>query len=283
VVSTVSPRYAREILTPTFGEGLDRLLRQRKDRLYGILNGIDTEELDPAADHSIAARFDAFALAPRAQNKRALQRRLKLPIEDDTPLLGMVSRLNAQKGFDLLEESVVALLGQGIQLVVIGAGDQRYHQMLQQLAATHPRQVAVQFTFSDELSRAIYAGADMLLMPSRFEPCGLNQMIAMRYGCIPIVHRIGGLADTVQDLDEATHSGTGFSFSCYEPDQLLQTIARAIAVYRDKATWQDLMQRAMLTDHSWDASAEQYVALYRQAQELQRRAAACPVERRAEA
>jgi starch synthase len=285
VVSTVSPRYAREILTPTFGEGLDQLLRERKGRLYGILNGIDTEELDPATDRTIAARFDAFALGTRVQNKRALQRRLKLPVEDDTPLLGMVSRLNAQKGFDLLEESAESLLrlGRGIQLVTLGTGDQHYHQLLQRLAAAHPRQVAVQFTFSDELSRAIYAGADMLLMPSRFEPCGLNQMIAMRYGCIPIVHRIGGLADTVQDLDEATRSGTGFSFSCYKADQLIETIARAIAVYQNTAAWQDLMQRAMLTDHSWDASAEHYIALYRRAQELQRMCAANATERHAEA
>ncbi len=283
VVSTVSPRYAREILTPVFGEGLDRLLRERKDRLYGILNGIDVEELDPATDRHIPAHYDAFAFEARAQNKRALQRRLKLPVEDEAPLLGMISRLHAQKGFDLLEKVVAHVLRLGIQLVVLGTGDQHYHQVLQQLEAAHPRQVAVQFTFSDDLSRAIYAGADMLLMPSRFEPCGLNQMIAMRYGCIPIVHRIGGLADTVQDLEEATRSGTGFSFSRYEPDQLVAAIARALEVYKNKAAWHDLMQRAMLTDHSWDASAEHYVALYHRAQELQHLSAARTAEQHAEA
>jgi starch synthase len=282
VVSTVSPRYAREIVTPAFGEGLDRLLDERHDRLYGILNGIDTDEFDPAADRRIAARFDAFSLDARAENKRALQRRLKLPVDDTVPLLGMISRLQPQKGFDLLEEVVAPMLRQGVQLVVLGTGNQRYHQMLEELAAAHPRQVAVLFTFSDELNRSLFAGADMLLMPSRFEPCGINQMIAMRYGCIPIVHRVGGLADTVQDLDESARAGTGFTFSCYAPDALLRTIERAVAVYWDKAVWHDLMQRAMLTDHSWDSSAEHYIALYRRAQDVRRVSATRAVEHAAE-
>jgi starch synthase len=268
VVSTVSPRYAREILTPELGAKLDHLLRDRADRLYGILNGIDTESFDPATDRSLAERYDAFALEGRAPNKRALQRRLKLAPEE-VPLLGIISRLQADKGFDLLEATLAGVLRQGAQLVVLGTGDQGYLQFLRRLASEYPRQVALQFTFSDELSRAICAGADLLLMPSRFEPCGLTQMLAMRYGCIPIVHRVGGLADTVADFDEASATGTGFSFADYTPEQLWATIERALAVYRRPAVWRELMQRAMLVDHSWDASAEHYVALYHRAQELQ--------------
>ncbi len=283
VVSTVSPRYAHEILTPEFGMGLDHLLRERKDRLYGILNGIDTEELDPATDQRIPARFDAFNLEPRILNKRALQKRLKLPVEDRAPLIGMISRLQDEKGFGLLDQVALPLLDQGIQLAVVGTGDHHYHQMMQRLQAHYPHQVALQLTFGDEMSRAIYAGADMLLMPSHFEPCGLNQMIAMRYGCIPIVHATGGLADTVQEYDPATDSGTGFRFTQYEPFELFAAVVRATAVHKITPAWRDLMQRAMLTDHSWDASAERYVALYRKAQDLQQADAARVTERRANA
>jgi starch synthase len=274
VVSTVSPRYAREILTPAFGERLDPILRERKDRLYGILNGIDTKAYDPAHDPHIAQHYDAFSLEKRAANKRALQEAMRLPVSESTPLIGIISRLTDQKGFDLLDQVTIPLLEQGIQLVVAGTGDQHYHSMFQRLAARYPQQVSVHLTFSVEISQRIYAGSDMLLMPSRFEPCGITQMLAMRYGSIPIVHRTGGLADTVQELDPATNTGNGFSFSRYDPFHLFAAVVRALEVYRFRAVWQELMQRAMLADYSWDASAEQYVALYRRAQELQRLAAA---------
>lgn len=270
VVSTVSPRYAREILTPEFGERLDPLLRERKDRLYGILNGIDTEELDPANDPYIAQPFDAFSLERRPENKRFLQDLCKLPVASDVPLVGIISRLTDQKGFDLLDQVVVPLIDQGIQLVVSGTGDQHYHQMFHQLAARYPKQVSVHLTFNAEVSQRIYAGSDMLLMPSRFEPCGLTQMVAMRYGSIPIVHRTGGLADTVQEFDPATSTGNGFSFPRYDPFQLFSSVVRALEAYKFREAWRDLMQRAMLADYSWDVSAEQYVALYRRARELRR-------------
>lgn len=270
VVSTVSPRYAREILTPEFGERLDPILRERKDRLYGILNGIDTVEFDPAADTHIASHFDAFSLEDRPANKRALQEQMRLPVDSRVPVLGIISRLTDQKGFDLLDQIAVPLIEQGVQLVVSGTGDQHYHSMFQRLAARYPQQVSVNLTFNVEMSQRIYAGSDMLLMPSRFEPCGLTQMLAMRFGSIPVVHRTGGLADTVQEFDPATNSGNGFSFARYDPFHLFAAIVRAIEVYKFPHVWQDLMQRAMLADYSWEASAEQYVALYRRALELQR-------------
>src|SRR5262249_24095323 len=274
VISTVSPRYAREILTPTFGERLDPLLRGRQDRLYGILNGIDTAEYDPDTDTRIASPFDAFALERRPANKRALQEQMGLPVAPCTPLIGIISRLTDQKGFDLLDQVAIPLLEQGIQLVVAGTGDQHYHRLFQQLAERYPQQVAVNLTFSTEISQPIYAGSDMLLMPSRFEPCGLTQMLAMRYGCIPIVHRTGGLADTVHELDPANNAGNGFVFSPYDPFHLFAAVMRALEAYKFQDAWQELMQRAMLADYSWDASAERYVALYCRAQELQQLRAA---------
>nr|MBF6590932.1 glycosyltransferase [Ktedonobacterales bacterium] len=177
-------------------------------------------------------------------------------------------------GFDLLDQVALPLMEQGLQLVVAGTGDQHYHHMLQQLATHYPHQVSVQLTFNAEISQRIFAGSDMLLMPSRFEPCGSTQMIAMRYGSIPIVHHTGGLADTVQEFDPLTNTGNGFSFPRYHPYQLFAAVMRALEAYKFQERWQELMQRAMLADYSWDASAERYVALYRRALELRRIAAA---------
>jgi starch synthase len=272
VVSTVSPRYAREILTADFGERLDPLLRDRRDRLYGILNGVDTEEFDPATDPHIARNYDAFSLDDRPANKRALQQQMRLPVDERIPLIGIISRLTDQKGFDLLDQVAIPLIEQGIQLVVAGTGDQHYHTMFQRLAARYPTQVSINLTFGQEISQRIYAGSDMVLMPSRFEPCGLTQMLAMRYGSIPIVHAVGGLADTVQEFDPAANTGNGFRFASPDPFQLpfhlFAAVVRALEAYRFPDAWRDLMQRAMLADYSWDASAEQYVALYRRAHEL---------------
>jgi starch synthase len=270
VINTVSPSYAREILTPEFGERLDPLLRERKDRLYGILNGMDTQENNPATDATIEATYDAFALEKRHPNKAALQRAVNLPAEEFTPIISMISRLSDQKGLDLLEATILPWRDQNIQLVVMGTGDQHYHEMFQRLVMHYPRQVAVRYTFNTDLSHHIIAGSDMLLMPSRFEPCGLTQMLAMRYGCIPIVNQTGGLADTVQEFDPMLNTGNGFCFQRYDPFQFFAAVVRALEAYRFADSWSDLMQRAMLADNSWDASAEQYVALYRRAQELQR-------------
>ena len=264
-ITTVSERYAQEILTPTFGEKLDPLLRSRRDHLFGILNGIDYQEMNPATDHYIHTQFDCASLDKRAANKRALQERAHLPVKSDVPLIGMISRLADQKGFDLIAQIAQPLLAQGIQLVVLGIGDQHYHEMFQNLAARYPEQVAIFLTFNSELAQSIYAGSDMFLMPSRFEPCGLGQLIAMRYGSVPIVRSVGGLADTVQQYDPSTGGGNGFTFVNYDPWELFAAIVRALEVFRFKDIWRTLQQRGMNADHSWHASAVRYVDVYRNA------------------
>ncbi len=264
-VTTVSERYAQEILTPEFGERLDHMLRTRRDRLFGILNGIDYQQLNPATDYYIQSHFDRYSLNTREKNKQILQEQAHLPIRPDVPLISMVSRLADQKGFDLIAQIIEPLLAQGIQFVVLGIGEQRYHELFQKLAARFPEQVAIFLTFNAEIAQRIYAGSDMFLMPSRFEPCGLNQLIAMRYGCVPIVRSVGGLADTVQEYDPKTGAGNGFTFAKYDAWELFAAIVRALEVYRFKDIWQTLQQRGMEADHSWHASAMRYVDVYRDA------------------
>ena len=264
-ITTVSERYAQEILTPTFGEKLDHLLRSRRDRLFGILNGLDYQEMNPATDGYIQTPYDATSLGKRNENKRALQEQAHLPVRPDVPLLAMISRLADQKGFDLLGQIIQPLLAQGVQFVVLGIGDQHYHEMFQNLAVRYPEQVAVFLTFNAELAQRIYAGSDMFLMPSRFEPCGLGQLIAMRYGSVPIVHAVGGLADTVQEYDPSTGEGNGFTFANYDPWEFFAAIVRALELYRFKDTWRRLQQCNMAADHSWHASAMRYVEVYHNA------------------
>lgn len=264
-VTTVSERYAQEILTPTFGEKLDQLLRSRRDQLFGILNGIDYQEMNPSNDTHIHTTFDTNSLDKRSENKQALQLRAHLPVKPDAPLIGMISRLADQKGFDLLAQIIQPLLAQGIQLVVLGIGDQHYHEMFQNLAARYPEQVAIFLTFNTKLAQSIYAGSDMFLMPSRFEPCGLGQLIAMRYGSVPIVRSVGGLADTVQEYDPHSGEGNGFAFTNYDPWELFAAIVRALELFRFKDIWRTLQQRGMVADHSWQTSAQRYVEVYRNA------------------
>jgi starch synthase len=267
-ITTVSGRYAQEILTPEFGEKLDQLLRSRRERLFGILNGIDYQEMNPAADRYIHTCYNSDTLDKRAENKRALQERAHLPAKPEVPLLAMISRLTDQKGFDLIAQIAQPLLAQGIQLVVLGIGDTHYHEMFQDLAARYPEQVANFLTFNTELAQAIYAGSDMFLMPSRFEPCGLGQLIAMRYGSVPIVRSVGGLADTVQEYDPRTGEGNGFAFSKYDPWEFFAAIVRALELFRIKDIWRTLQRRGMAADHSWRASALCYIEVYRNALEF---------------
>jgi starch synthase len=266
LITTVSETYASEILTPERGERLDPLLRDRRERLYGVLNGIDAEINDPARDPLLAAPYSADDLSGKALCKADLQHEAGLPARPDVPVLGAISRLADAKGFDLIDQVIETLLrDHDVQIVILGTGDQRYHERLTNLRARYPEQLAVILTFKAALAQKIYAGADMFLMPSKFEPCGLGQMIALRYGTIPIVRATGGLADTVQDYDPSSGQGNGFTFVPYEALALYGALVRAFEHYREQETWMRLMQQAMAADHSWDASARRYVELYRRA------------------
>lgn len=268
VITTVSERYAQEILTPAYGEKLDPLLRDRKDRLFGILNGIDYEAFNPATDRHLALNYDVHHLEKRAVNKRELQREARLKEDASIPLIGVISRLSDQKGFDILSDVMDHLLDLGLQFVVLGTGDPHYHELFSRFAQTYPGKVSVFLTFNAELAQKIYAGTDMFLMPSRFEPCGLGQLMAMRYGSVPIVRATGGLADTVQDYDPRTGEGNGFSFGAYDRWQLFAAIVRALENYKYAEAWRNLQVRGMTSDFSWDASARKYVDVYHRAQAL---------------
>jgi starch synthase len=266
LVSTVSPSYAREIRTPEVGGELSPLLARLGDRLSGILHGIDVEEYDPATDPHLATRFDAEHLERRAENKRALQRRLGLPEDGGVPLVGMVSRLFWQKGPDLAAAAVERLLEQHkLQFVVLGQGDEENERPMLELAARHPRQVAARIEFNQELGQLIYGGCDLFLMPSRYEPCGLGQFIAMRYGAVPLARRTGGLADSIDAYDPAREHGTGFLFEEASAEALAVALEQALAVYRDGAAWRRLQLRGMAQDFSWDRAATEYEELYRRA------------------
>jgi len=255
-ITTVSPTYAREIQTEAFGCGLDGLLRRRRGVLTGILNGIDTELWDPAADAFLSARYDAATLERKALNKQALQSRLYLEVDSGIPLLGVVSRLTHQKGSDVLVETLDELLRMPAQLAILGKGDARVEEALRVAAARYPGRVSATMAFDEGLAHAIEAGADLFLMPSRFEPCGLNQMYSQRYGTLPVAHATGGLADTIEDGE------TGFLFAPVDRDSLLAAAHRAAAAWRDAARWRGMQRRAMERDFSWSTPARQYAALY---------------------
>lgn len=267
-INAVSRRYAREIMKPAYGAGLDPLLRERKDRVSGILNGIDLETWNPADDAALAARFTVDAIERRVRNKRALQRALRLSARKDAPLIGIVTRLVEQKGVDILLKVADELFARGVQLALLGSGDPMYEEALQALAARYPRQIALVLRFDEELAHQIYGGSDMFLMPSRYEPSGLGQMIAMHYGSVPIVRATGGLADSVKDATRDRSTGTGFTFGAYTPRALLDAVDRALKAYRSSRTWRAIQKRAMQVDFSWACSARQYERLYRKAVRL---------------
>jgi starch synthase len=270
-VSTVSPTYAREVLTPEYGAGLDPLLRWRADGLTGILNGIDAAVFDPRTDPHLPARFDAGSPEARAANKATLQERMGLPRQPQAPLLGMVTRLYHQKGPDLAAEAVdLVLQDEQVQFVALGTGDEAYERQLAALRDRHPPQVAVSLAFDPALAQLVYAGSDVFLMPSRFEPCGLGQMLALRYGAVPVVRRTGGLADTVVDYELDPARGNGFVFEEPTAERLAKAIRRALDYYGRPERWQELVARAMRIDFSWERTADQYHALYQQARDLRR-------------
>jgi starch synthase len=261
-ISTVSPTYAAEIMTDEFGQGLQGVLNIRAKDLHGILNGIDYDEWNPATDKEIPAQYTVKNHDRKTESKTKLLKDMKLEFNTQTPVIGLVSRLTDQKGLDLISEIIEPFLAMDVQLVVLGTGDVRYHEMFEMLQQRFPRKLAVNLKYDHRLAKLIYAGSDMFLMPSRFEPCGLGQMIAMKYGSIPLVRKTGGLSDTVENLSPEGKKGTGFVFENYRSEDLLFIIRRAIEAFRQPKIWKELVQRAMTKDFSWDASARQYLELY---------------------
>ena len=263
LITTVSPSYAEEIQTAYYGERLDGILRARNKGLFGVLNGIDMNEYNPATDTKIKQNFSFSHQEGKAECKKALQQELGLEIKADTPLIGMVGRLSNQKGLDLVDYVITDIMRQDIQLVVLGMGEGRYFNLFSWAESEYKGRVAARFTMDHTLAHKIYAGTDMFLMPSQFEPCGLSQMIAMRYGSIPIVRETGGLRDTVLSYNEFNGEGNGFTFFNYNAHDMLHTIERASDYYRNYPdVWKKLQERGMNGDYSWNHSAREYIKLY---------------------
>ena len=261
-ITTVSPSYAWEIQTPEYGEGLDGILRERSSVLSGILNGIDTDAWDPATDTAIAENFKVGDMAGKAACKAALQEELGLEVRDDRPLMVMVTRLTRQKGMDLVTYALDRILSGGVQVAVLGTGD--YEEPMRYFADKYPGTMAARITFDSALSHRMYAGADLFLMPSLFEPCGLSQIIAMRYGTLPVVRETGGLRDTVTPYNHFTGEGTGFSFANFNGDEMGDAVFRGARLFwDDRAAWDQVVKQAMETDFSWTRSAAAYLDLYR--------------------
>jgi starch synthase len=264
IINTVSERYADEIQEPEYGEGMDELLRRNAHKLHGIVNGIDTELFNPETDPAVPHHYSAADPTAKKLDRAALRSVLGLA-QGEAPVLAMISRLYDQKGLDLVEQALPAIIAQGLQVVVLGTGERRYEDLFRNAAAQNPEQVSASIGFDHHLAQLIYAGSDMVLMASRFEPCGLGQLIGMRYGTIPVVRATGGLVDTVRDFDPATGEGTGFMFTAYDPWQLFAAVVRAAETYRHPETWERLVRRDMQQDVSWAQSARRYIELYRTA------------------
>jgi starch synthase len=267
VISTVSETYAKEIQTAEFGAGLDGLLRFRAQDVYGIVNGIDYDIWDPATDKNIPKRYSPATLSLKAANKIELQKQNNLPQKKETPVIGMITRLADQKGFDILAGALDAIMKENCQLIVLGVGDQKYHELLLKAKQKFPEHIGVNLTFDAILAELIYSGCDLFLMPSRYEPCGLGQLIGFKYGTVPIVRKTGGLADTVHDFDPKTGEGEGFVFEEYSARALFGAVKRALDTFHKKTVWKPLQEKIMGLDYSWDASAKKYVSLYMKALE----------------
>ncbi|MBN1777610.1 MAG: glycogen synthase GlgA [Clostridiales bacterium] len=264
IITTVSPSYAGEITTAYYGERLDGLIRARKKELFGVINGIDTELYDPETDNMIAQTYTADTLGGKAKNKKALQKELALEEKADVPLLAMIGRLTNQKGLDLVDCVLSDIMAEDLQLAVLGMGDSRYTNLFSWAETKYRGKLAARFTMDSALAHKIYAGADFFLMPSLFEPCGLSQMIAMRYGSVPIVRETGGLRDTVLSYNEETKEGNGFSFRDFNAHDMLSVIRRALDFYRNrKDVVETLRKRGMQGDYSWTHSAREYLNLYK--------------------
>jgi starch synthase len=255
LINTVSPTYSKEIQTKEFGFGLEGVLIKRKDSLFGILNGLDYDIWNADTDKFIAKNYSLDSLELKAEDKINLQKISNLPVNKDVPLFGIVSRLAEQKGFDILAEAIEEICRLDLQLVILGTGDLKYHLLLEEMVKKYPKVISLSLKFDDSLAHKIYAGSDIFLMPSKYEPCGLGQLISLRYATIPLVFKTGGLADTV-------NKDNGFVFDTYSRDALLTNIKVAINTFKDKKKWNALMRRAMKCDFSWDESAREYIKLY---------------------
>ncbi len=264
-ITTVSPTYAKEIQTAEFGYGLEGLLSYRKDFLSGIINGIDTDHWNPETDTNISQTFNHLTLNKKLLNKAALQEKLSLPVDKNIPVFGLISRLVEQKGIDLILECLPEMLTHPLQFVLLGSGNKGFEQRLHNFAESHPDKISITIGYDETLAHLIEAGADIFLMPSRFEPCGLNQIYSQRYGTVPIVRKTGGLADTVVDTVPETlnnNTATGFVFNEASPGALMEAIKRSLILYSHPKTWKQLQTNGMQKDYSWSKSAKQYMTLY---------------------
>jgi starch synthase len=266
IITTVSKTYSREIQTSKYGNGLEGVLAKRSKDLYGIVNGIDYRAFDPARDHAIWKTFSASKPEGKLACKRALQKMADLPVSGDL-FIGMVTRLADQKGLDILVEALSEIMSLDIQIIILGTGDEKYHSILADEASRYQNRMRVLLQYDEQIAKNIYAGCDLFLMPSRYEPCGLGQMIALRYGTVPLVRKTGGLADTVTNYNQKTGLGNGFLFKEYSAPALVHCLRHAISVYPNKKKWERLMQNGMKQDFSWEHSAQEYVKVYRKALE----------------
>ncbi|MFC1687992.1 glycogen synthase [Patescibacteria group bacterium] len=262
VINTVSVRYAEEILTSEFGLGLENDLQKREKNLYGIINGIDYAVYNPSFDSHIKHQYDWHTLDRKMKNKLALQKEIGFEQKKDIPLIGVVNRLSEQKGFALIMQTMDVLLRQQIQIVVVGSGRRDYISFFRQVARKYPKKIGIITPFTEEMASKVYAGSDLFLMPSRYEPCGISQLISMRYGSIPIVHETGGLSDTITNYNPRSGKGTGFVFRTYTSGDFLISLSRALETFKYRKEWEALVQQAMQQSYSWELPAKKYVTLY---------------------
>jgi starch synthase len=265
ILTTVSDTYSREIQTAEYGHGLEGVLYERRADLYGILNGVDYEDWNPETDSLIAARYSRGDLSGKKVCRDDLLAEFGWTDPVNEPVIGVVGRLTAQKGFDLIEQVGHWLATQPVRVVILGTGERKYEAAMNELGRLHPDRFSLRFAFDNRLAHKIEAGADIYLMPSRYEPCGLNQIYSLRYGTVPVVRNTGGLADTVADADDDPARGTGFMFNGYDPSELTNALARALTAYADRPRWEAIVKRGMAKDFSWEASARRYVSAYKKA------------------
>jgi starch synthase len=270
IINGVSRTFTRQMLSPEFGFGLDGVLKSRKSALRGVVNGISIDTWNPETDNLIYTKYNKESLAGKKENKSRLQKDLGLE-QSAVPVFSVVSRLVPNKGLDLMEGAALEIVREGGQFILLGSGEKYYENAFLRLMDRYPGSVSVNLEFNNDKAHKIYAGSDLFLMPSRYEPCGLSQLIAMRYGTIPLVHKTGGLADTVTDESRSEGQGTGFSFAGYSHEALLKALRKALDLYRNKEAWEQLVVRAMSRDSSWEASAKEYLLLYNEAIEENRK------------